>query len=405
MATIICFCSAKGGSGKTAIAASSASFLADIGKRVLIIDTDSATSGMTLLLLKNIFNNEQRKLVGIYDSDITNIAPNKIKENLFFIPSSSHIKDNNYYRSNEFNIRINKVISENINNFDVIIIDAEAGMERSTFDAISISQKVVIVTEFDPLSASGVERLKIIYSNILPMSQTFILVNKLLPEFSKIQSEYFIAWNHLPPIPFDFEVMRAYARGEIPWRIDNLTSFDRAIIRAVQEILPTYKQEVSNWLEQRSQKNNEPINTAYRNIQSEIEEVTNNLALIRAKIRSHPQIWLSPFVQGLTFVSMTIGSVALVVSILARNVINNDPISDMLLYSGISGILGIGIFLSYKQLKQKSDLILREEKMSIQARALEIQLNSLLQKKSELESLISTENYSQSTESEPPSKG
>ena len=49
-ARVICFASAKGGSGKTVITATIGSFLAALGKRVLLIDTDAATNGLTLLI-------------------------------------------------------------------------------------------------------------------------------------------------------------------------------------------------------------------------------------------------------------------------------------------------------------------------------------------------------------------
>ena len=62
-AKVLCFASAKGGSGKTIMTANIASFLSDIGKKCLIIDCDAATHGMTLLYLVEVSNNtkSQRK--------------------------------------------------------------------------------------------------------------------------------------------------------------------------------------------------------------------------------------------------------------------------------------------------------------------------------------------------------
>src|SRR5438270_1352581 len=50
--TVICMASAKGGSGKTVLTATFGAFLAAIGKRVLAIDTDASTNGLTLMFLK-----------------------------------------------------------------------------------------------------------------------------------------------------------------------------------------------------------------------------------------------------------------------------------------------------------------------------------------------------------------
>ena len=50
-ANVICFASAKGGAGKTVVTATVGTFLAALGKRVLIIDTDAATNGLTLFYI------------------------------------------------------------------------------------------------------------------------------------------------------------------------------------------------------------------------------------------------------------------------------------------------------------------------------------------------------------------
>src|SRR5688500_5459081 len=48
----ICMASAKGGSGETVLTATFGTFLATIGRRVLLIDTDAAINGLTVLFLK-----------------------------------------------------------------------------------------------------------------------------------------------------------------------------------------------------------------------------------------------------------------------------------------------------------------------------------------------------------------
>jgi cellulose biosynthesis protein BcsQ len=53
---VICFASAKGGSGKTIFAASTAYALLRSGKRVLCIDADFSTRGLSLLLLSSLID-------------------------------------------------------------------------------------------------------------------------------------------------------------------------------------------------------------------------------------------------------------------------------------------------------------------------------------------------------------
>jgi len=71
-AKIFCLASPKGGSGKTIITATLGAFLAGIGKKVLIIDADAATNGLTLFYLEEVTNqnklatSENRIPAGVY---------------------------------------------------------------------------------------------------------------------------------------------------------------------------------------------------------------------------------------------------------------------------------------------------------------------------------------------------
>src|SRR5204863_10114960 len=73
MSKIICMASAKGGSGKSILTATFAEFLFALGKKVLIVDIDSSTNGLTLLYLKEVMLqyehalSEGRKATGAYE--------------------------------------------------------------------------------------------------------------------------------------------------------------------------------------------------------------------------------------------------------------------------------------------------------------------------------------------------
>ena len=74
---IICFASSKGGSGKTVTAASLARLLSYFKRKVLLVDADAATNGLTLLFLNELVEykeklneDEYRKLNGIFDHPI-----------------------------------------------------------------------------------------------------------------------------------------------------------------------------------------------------------------------------------------------------------------------------------------------------------------------------------------------
>jgi Mrp family chromosome partitioning ATPase len=59
--------SAKGGAGKTILTATFASFLVAIEKRVLIVDADAATNGLTLMYLREVLAERDRQRDSLQD--------------------------------------------------------------------------------------------------------------------------------------------------------------------------------------------------------------------------------------------------------------------------------------------------------------------------------------------------
>jgi len=58
---VLCFASPKGGAGKTVITASVGLFLSALGKRILLIDADASTNGLTLLCIKEVLSRQGEK--------------------------------------------------------------------------------------------------------------------------------------------------------------------------------------------------------------------------------------------------------------------------------------------------------------------------------------------------------
>lgn len=388
-AKITTFCSAKGGSGKTAISVALACLAVEMGKRVLLVDVDAATNGMTLLLLKNVAETKKTRLVsGLFDKEIA--KPIMVRENLDFIPSSSRMEPTNLVDAVKVKQRINYVIRKFSDKYDLIIFDTEAGIEQSTCYAINVSSKAVIVTEFDPLSASGVERLKSSFADVWPRGNTYIIVNKMLPEFAKIQRDYFTAWNHLPPIPFDFEVMRSYAHAEIPWNTEELAQFTKSIARMSYELLPEYREDINTWLNQKTEEFKQPTIKEYKEMQLKLEEAMEKLARIRTGMKTGARVWLRPVERLSIFTAIGIG-IILILSSVIFTIFKADVWLIPLLGTGFGTLAFVAAFLSYKRSRQKEKLMLKEERMSLMARELEIQIERLLQKKYQLESLLSSE--------------
>ena len=95
---VYCLASAKGGSGKTVLCAPFASFLAELGKKVLIIDMDSTTYGMTLLYLNEVNAHKEERTsennmehpCGLFDASTILLKRDavQIQEGVSFLPAT-----------------------------------------------------------------------------------------------------------------------------------------------------------------------------------------------------------------------------------------------------------------------------------------------------------------------------
>jgi cellulose biosynthesis protein BcsQ len=119
-ATVYCLASAKGGSGKTTIAATLALFLAQLRKDVLLIDCDEATGGLSLLYLEEVRNWRRSANVGVYglfeerpeqqsdqpefswkDSFIS-LYKSPLNDYVRLLPSTYHFQKNHLYQWKNF---------------------------------------------------------------------------------------------------------------------------------------------------------------------------------------------------------------------------------------------------------------------------------------------------------------
>jgi len=112
------------------------------------------------------------------------------------------------------NLRI--VLKTVHDSYDYILLDAEAGADKNSLVAMTrgISDEVILVAEFDPMSAAGIERLKSLAHGELAFHRTWILINKIIPDFAKNLGDFAAVSRYLSPLPWDADVVRAYARDD-----------------------------------------------------------------------------------------------------------------------------------------------------------------------------------------------
>jgi len=163
---IISFISGKGGTGKTLISATVGEILAENNYKVLLIDWDFGTRGLTSYLLPL----EEIPTKGILDIifdeiNFDNLQPFKINSNLDILPSLSIIRNSLEYSDI---VRLNQMIGpqginklknilynilENFRHeYDYILIDTRSGIEILSIFPVFFSDWYIIICEEDRTS-------------------------------------------------------------------------------------------------------------------------------------------------------------------------------------------------------------------------------------------------------------
>ncbi len=294
-AKVICMASAKGGSGKTVLTATFGAFLASaLNKKVLLIDTDAATNGLTLMHLKEVMNqatlakNENRIPRGTYNLDKFPLEVIPLTEaanylEIVKLDNGVHLLPATYEFINTENINeavylssLKAVIFHFRQYYDYIFVDAQAGSDIYAKIAMSneISDEVVIVSEYDPMSAAGVERLKGLFRDDLTPMRTWVLLNKMLPDFVRSFSDFLEVARYLSPIHWDADVVRAYARRKTALNLDVGNEYTLAIMKTLRTLLgEEVAEEINLWANTRANVFRQPIEEQYEKMEQELKEI------------------------------------------------------------------------------------------------------------------------------------
>lgn len=308
-AKVLCMASAKGGAGKTSLVATVGTFLSQLGKRVLFIDADFSTNGLTLFFLKEVqvagelSFSKSIKPKGLWDiissENVAEFCLVSINEKLDFLPATFGLDVPRSPLGERYALRLKGVLDELRDEYDYILIDAQAGADAMARAAMSrgISDEVVILSEYDPMSAAGVERLKASMREDLTYDRTWVLLNKILPEFSKSFSDFLSVAKYLSPIPWDAEVVRAYARRSLAINSETGNEYTLAIVQTLKGLLGDgISAELTEWVNGRAAVIRQPIEQQYKDVELEIEAVLKSQYLLERK-KSKQQIYTF----GMTF--------------------------------------------------------------------------------------------------------
>ena len=192
----------------------------------------------------------------------------------FFLPSAYTMRQTEDISLDDVRAHLEVVVNIHGHEFDVIILDAQAGADRFAELAIEQADTVMIVSEYDPVSVKGIERLRSLFSRVLSDKEVFVLFNKLLPDLAASFSDHLVIAKYLKPLHWDADVVRAFARGEIAIDMVLGNPFTLSCVRLIEQVFDKDVAEaVTTWKEGLKTKHDEPAMERLVIIERELDDL------------------------------------------------------------------------------------------------------------------------------------
>ncbi len=210
MTRVICVASGKGGVGKTTMTANLGVALSTYGERTIVLDADVAMANLELIL------GMEGKSITLHDV-LSGEAP--IEDAIYEGPGGVRVVPAGISLEGLRKIRLDRLeeaLEVLVEDTDILLIDAPAGLEKDALAAIAAAQEMILVTTPEVPSISDALKTKIIASklgvdiigvviNREQHDRTFLTLNEI---------ETILEVPVIAVIPDDPEVSRAAAYGE-----------------------------------------------------------------------------------------------------------------------------------------------------------------------------------------------
>lgn len=380
-ATIICFVSGKGGAGKTSICISLGKILDSLNKKILLIDLDISTHGMTYFF-KEKMGNVKNGLIELLNNSKLGANLIKLNDNFHILPSTSKLIDKKIIMPRIFKNFSDVIINKYSLQYDYILLDCQAGVNKSSQSAIKNSNIAIYVSEADPFSAWAIKNIEYKFYKTQP-KKTYGLINKLFLE-EKQRYDSFVKFskmiNHLPPLPFDSEVRNRIFKGLIPVNFEKPSSFLITLLYLTKELLPELEKKINDRLIKSKSHNRENISKKIADIDNKIKETLNKKAIIRSKNKFSYDYLLSLMLSVVFILSLGIGYVFILKDAF------DFSISSNLIFAFIFITFGIIIQISLWSIRTRRKRIIEA---TTEEYLLQHELDELYEKKKNFELIIS----------------
>jgi septum site-determining protein MinD len=237
MGEIIVVTSGKGGVGKTTTTANIGTALSFSGQKVVLVDTDIGLRNLDVVL-----GLENRIVYDLVDVIAGNcrykqaLIRDKRFGNLFLLPAAQ-TKDKTAVRPEE----MQALCEELKDNFDYVIIDCPAGIERGFYNAIAGAERAIVVTTPEVSAVRDADRI-IGLLETSGLRDSKLLINRFRPRMARqgdmMEIEDVIdilAIDLLGVIPDDEKIVISTNRGE-PAVMDNSWGAGEAFRRIARRI-------------------------------------------------------------------------------------------------------------------------------------------------------------------------
>lgn len=216
MSDIIVVTSGKGGVGKTTTAANLGIGLADLQKKVVMVDTDIGLRNLDVVL--GLENRIVYNLVDVIEGRCRlkqALIRDKRQKELYLLPSAQ-TRDKTAVTPEQ----MRKLCDELRTQFDYVLLDCPAGIEQGFFNAIAGADRAVVVTTPEVSSIRDADRIIGILESS-GLTDVFLIINRIRPDMvrrgemmSVEDVEEILAVPLIGVIPDDEQVVVATNQGE-----------------------------------------------------------------------------------------------------------------------------------------------------------------------------------------------
>lgn len=210
MARVIVFASSKGGTGKTTVVANLGVAMAQLGRKVVLLDADVMMANLGFMLgLEEQKTTLHDVLAG--DASLSK-AISHGPEGVKVVPAGISLEGVQRARLE----RIRNVADELARKFDFVLIDAPSGLDRDAITALSVAKELALVVTPDIASISNALKTKLIAER-LKVKPIGVVVTRASGKDVDMSNDHIKSTLELPvlvTIPEDPELRRSVAMGE-----------------------------------------------------------------------------------------------------------------------------------------------------------------------------------------------